>query len=91
MFVVKPLLMAVSGDAADLVNLANCGLTISSENPQQLADAVDALAAMPLNDLKIMGENAASFYRENLSMAVGVSKFKAVFDRINHKERVSER
>jgi colanic acid biosynthesis glycosyl transferase WcaI len=79
MAVGKPLLMAVNGDAADLVRQAQCGVTAASENPQALADAVDALAAMPVNRLKLMGENAASFYRAALDFKVGVAKFAAVF------------
>ena len=84
MAVGKPLLMAVSGDAADLVRQAQCGVTAASENPQALADAVDTLAAMPSNGLKLMGENAASFYRATLGLKVGVAKFAAVFVSLSH-------
>jgi glycosyltransferase involved in cell wall biosynthesis len=85
MAVGKPLLMAVHGDAADLVRQAKCGLTAESENPQALADAVSSLAAMPADELKTMGENARSFYREVLSLQVGVGKFAAVFDGLSQK------
>jgi colanic acid biosynthesis glycosyl transferase WcaI len=85
MCVGKPLLMAVNGDAADLVIRARCGITVEPENPQQLADKVDAFAAMPIIELKNMGENASRFYRENLSLQVGVSKFASVFQRLSRK------
>jgi glycosyltransferase involved in cell wall biosynthesis len=85
MAVGKPLLMAVNGDAADLVWQANCGLTAESENPQALADAVDTLAAMPADELKTMGENASRFYREALGLQVGTAKFAAVFVRLSRK------
>jgi len=87
MAVGKPLLMAVNGDAADLVNQAACGLTVESENPLALADAVDTFAAMPDNDLKKMGENASHYYRESLCLEVGVAKFAKVFDRLCGKVR----
>lgn len=87
MAVGKPLLMAVNGDAADLVRQAKCGLTAESENPQALADAVDALAAMPADELKTMGENASRFYQEALGLQVGVAKFAAVFESLSHKVR----
>ena len=90
MAVGKPLLMAVNGDAADMVRQAKCGLTAESENPQALADAVDALAAMPADDLKTMGKNASSFYREALGLQVGAAKFAAVFERLSHKVREAE-
>lgn len=87
MAVDKPLLMAVNGDAADLVRQAKCGLTAESENPQALADAVDALAAMPAEDLKTMGESASRFYQEALGLQVGVAKFAAVFESLSRKVR----
>lgn len=87
MAVGRPLLMAVNGDAADLVRQAKCGLTAESENPQALADAVDALAVMPADKLKTMGENASRFYREALGLQVGVAKFAAVFESLSRKVR----
>ena len=87
MAVGKPLLMAVNGDAADLISRAQCGLTAGSENPQALADAVDALAAMPATDLQIMGDNASRYYREALGLQVGVGKFSEVFGRLGQKVR----
>ena len=90
MAVGKPLLMAVNGDAADLVRQAGCGLTAESENPQALADAVETLAAMPADELKTMGENASRFYREALSLQVGAARFAAVFESLSHKVRGAE-
>ena len=87
MAVGKPLLMAVNGDAAELVRQAKCGLTVESENPQALADAVDALAAMPADELKTMGESASRFYREALGLHVGAAKFAAVFESLRRKVR----
>lgn len=87
MAVGKPLLMAVNGDAADLVRQANCGLTAESENPQALADAVDALAVRPADELKTMGESASRFYREALGLQFGTAKFAAVFESLSRKVR----
>lgn len=91
MAVGKPLLMAVIGDAADLVRQAKCGLTAESENPQALADDVDALAAMPADELKTMGDRASRFYQEALGLQVGVDKFAAVFKRLSHKPNGAEK
>ena len=91
MAVGKPLLMAVNGDAADLVRQACCGLTAESENPKALADAVDALAVMPAIELKTMGESASRFYREALGLQVGAAKFAAVFENLSHKVRGAEK
>jgi glycosyltransferase involved in cell wall biosynthesis len=90
MAVGKPLLMAVNGDAADLVRQAQCGLTAESENPLALVDAVEALAVMSADELKTMGKNASSFYREALGFQVGAAKFAAVFESLSHKVRGAE-
>jgi len=83
----KPLLMAVNGDAADLVPWAQCGLAVEPENVQAMAGAINALVAMPANDLKTMGKNASRFYREALCLEVGAGKFARVFECLSRKVR----
>ncbi len=87
MAVGKPLLMAVNGDSADLVRQAKCGMSAESENPQALADGIEALVAMPADELKTMGESASRFYREALGLQVGAAKFAAVFESLSRKVR----
>ena len=91
MAVGKPLLMAVNGDAADLVMQAQCGLIAESENSLGLADTVDAMATMPTDQLKTMGEKAGRFYREALSLEVGVTKFAAVFESLHKRVLMEEK
>ena len=79
MAVGKPLLMAVNGDAADLVRQSNCGLIAESENPQSIADTAESLACMPLKELQNMGARASQFYQSNLGLKVGVNKFGIIF------------
>jgi glycosyltransferase involved in cell wall biosynthesis len=79
MAVGKPLLMAVNGDAADLVKQSKSGLIAESENPVALADAAQRLADMPTFELETMGNRARQFYQEHLSLVVGVSRFGDIF------------
>lgn len=81
MCVGKPLLMAVDGDAADLVRQSGGGVVAESENPIALANAAEQLAAMPISLLDEMGYMAKSFYVKKLALSVGVSKFAAIFRR----------
>lgn len=82
MAVGKPLLMAVDGDAADLVRQSGGGVVAESENAQALANAADRLAAMSSEDLATMGYQAQRFYREHLGLVQGVHKFGEIFRRI---------
>ncbi len=79
MAVGRPLLMAVTGDAADLVTQSSGGLIAESENPVDLADAAQRLAEMPSDKLEAMGRRARQFYKERLGMAVGAGRFGEIF------------
>lgn len=76
MYMGKPVIMAVSGDAADLVRQADAGMICPSDDPQALASAVMQLAAMPITERTRLGENGADFYRQRLSMQAGINAFE---------------
>lgn len=82
MAVGKPLLMAVDGDAADLVRQSGGGVVAESENAQALAQAAEQLASSAPYELASMGQNAQRFYREHLALAVGAGRFGALFRRL---------
>lgn len=81
----KPLLMAVNGDAADLVLRASGGIVAHSENAEELAKAAEQLAALSPEMLLKMGQSAQSFYKEHLALSVGVNKFGAIFKKLASK------
>jgi glycosyltransferase involved in cell wall biosynthesis len=79
----KPILMAVDGNAADLVRDAGCGVVSESDNPQALADAVQALIDVSVQGHEEMAENGLAFYHRELSLAVGVKRFGEHFKRLS--------
>lgn len=83
MTVGKPLLMAVNGDAADLVLQSGGGVVAESENAEALALAAEGLAALAPEQLRAMGQSAKRYYQEHLALQVGVSKFGAIFSLLN--------
>jgi colanic acid biosynthesis glycosyl transferase WcaI len=80
MTVGKPLLMAVDGDAAELVSQSGGGVAAESENAEALAAVAEGLAALPLVQLLNMGQCAKRYYQEHLALQVGVAKFGAIFN-----------
>jgi glycosyltransferase involved in cell wall biosynthesis len=82
MAVGKPLLMAVPGDAADLVAEAGCGLTVPSEDPQALVSAVCRLANLPPQERSEMGLRGQRHYQRHLSMTTGTSRFAGLFKQL---------
>ena len=82
MAVGKPLLMAVNGDAADLVRQSGGGVVAESENAEALAASAQALADLAPAELHAMGQKAQHYYREHLALQVGVARFGVIFNRV---------
>ncbi|EJN37598.1 glycosyltransferase [Pseudomonas sp. GM84] len=78
----KPLIMAVEGDAAQLVGDADCGVIAEPQNPQALADACIELSLLTDQMRAQMGQRGADFYRQKLSLKVGVQRFGEHFRRL---------
>ncbi|HYJ81160.1 MAG TPA: glycosyltransferase family 4 protein [Longimicrobiaceae bacterium] len=77
----RPILMAVAGDAAALVEAAGGGITCPPGDAPALAAAVQRLAAMPAAERAAMGAAGRAYYREHLSLSAGVDRFEEVFRR----------
>jgi colanic acid biosynthesis glycosyl transferase WcaI len=77
----KPILMAVAGDAADLVSEAGAGVCAQPSDAKSISDAVRQLAAMAPANLRKMGESGREFYFKNMCLDVGVGKFQLIFQR----------
>ena len=86
MAVGKPLLMAVNGDAADLVRVSGCGLVAESENPESLATAAQSLYLADDHSRNKMAENGRGYYRDNLSLGEGVRRFADIFERLSKRK-----
>ena len=82
MTVGKPLLMAVDGDAADLVVQSGGGMVAESENAEALATTAQALALLAPEQLGVMGQKAKRYYQEHLALQVGVAKFGTIFNKL---------
>jgi colanic acid biosynthesis glycosyl transferase WcaI len=83
----RPIIMAVPGDAAQLIRNANAGVVVSPEDPRALADAVAALAEMPDDERALMGQNAGAYYAQELSFSKGAGSFAALFRSLIGRER----
>jgi len=87
MAVGKPILMAVEGDAAELVTAAKCGVIATPENPGDIANAIQYLAETSPANRQRMGIRGLTFYKENLSLSVGSAKFRKIFEDVVRKNK----
>jgi glycosyltransferase involved in cell wall biosynthesis len=76
----KPIVMAVQGDAADLITSCGAGVTCQPGNPDSIAAAVKELAEAGEVRLAEMGRNGRAFYDRELSVAAGVGRFEQVLE-----------
>jgi glycosyltransferase involved in cell wall biosynthesis len=74
----RPILMARSGDAADLIDRAGAGVTCRSESPDDLAAAVDKLSALDEPARERMGRSGRDYYWSTLASPIGLKKFERV-------------
>jgi glycosyltransferase involved in cell wall biosynthesis len=77
----RPVIMAVRGDAADLVKQANGGFCCAPEQPAALVETIRAVLSMSEQERVRMGADGAAFYKQNLSLSRGVDRFENVFEK----------
>jgi glycosyltransferase involved in cell wall biosynthesis len=78
----RPIVMAVRGDAAELVGRARAGVVCPPEDPEELAKTILGLVHSPRERLEAMGESGREFYWRELSRSVAVARFEELFRRI---------
>lgn len=78
----RPILMAVPGDAADLVNTASAGVCCAPENARAIAEAALKLYNMPREQLEGMGQRGREFYNRELSLSIGARKYERLFNAV---------
>jgi len=82
----KPIIAALDGEGARVVEEAGAGITCPTENPEAMADAVLKLYNMSRRDRKDLGHKGREYFKKNFER-------KMLFDRLEEwmKELVSQR
>jgi glycosyltransferase involved in cell wall biosynthesis len=85
----KPIIMAVRGDAAALVERAGAGILCEPDNPHAMSNVVRALRDTGAIERSRMGEAGHRYYVQNLSFEKGVKNFEQVmFSLVGTKEKI---
>ncbi|WP_194727114.1 glycosyltransferase family 4 protein [Noviherbaspirillum malthae] len=80
----KPILMAVRGEAAQIIVKAQAGIAVDPCNPKQLAEAAIAMSTLASTELCAMGARGRAFYQKHMSMAAGVQNVDTMLKAIKH-------
>lgn len=74
----KPIIMAMRGDAANLVREAGGGIVCEPDDPQEMMNTIKALYEMPASERQKMGEAGHRYYMDHLSFNRGVNQFERI-------------
>lgn len=86
MAVGKPILMAVDGDAADLVRESGGGYIAKSEDPTSIAQTALTFMQASKVERAAMGERNKQFYHDQLSLTSGAGRFGTHFNRLSLRD-----
>ncbi|HBB95717.1 MAG TPA: glycosyltransferase WbuB [Blastocatellia bacterium] len=75
----RPVLMAVRGDAAEIVRQAGAGVICEPENPEDMARAMVELFQLSKDELEEMGARGRSYYLNNLSLDSAGKQIDEIF------------
>lgn len=79
----KPVLMGVRGDAADIIDTAGAGIVFEPGNVDSLCQAIGNLFEQSTDVRLRMGSAGRNYYDEHLSLLVGVNAFAKLFDSLS--------
>ncbi len=74
----RPVLMAVDGDATDLIREARAGVTCRNGNAKDLAETVRRLHAMPKKALEEMGRSGRDAFLASYSRGVLLDRYEVI-------------
>lgn len=83
----KPIVSAIDGEAARIIQEATCGISVESENAEALAEAVQVLKNKSLHERQQMGKNGRAYYEKHFRSDVVIDKLAAV---LSGKEIIME-
>lgn len=78
----RPILCGVRGNASELVQEAQAGVSFTPGDRAGLIQAVTEVHALPAQARKAMGERGSRFYQDKLSLPVGTGAFIRLFEQV---------
>jgi len=75
----KPILMAVKGDAAKIIEEAQAGLLAEPQNPDSIAEKILQLYNLDKSQLNLMGQNGKNYYKQCMAIEQGTKDMIRIF------------
>ncbi|MHB1173345.1 MAG: glycosyltransferase family 4 protein, partial [Lacisediminihabitans sp.] len=77
----RPVLGALTGDAADLVRASNAGVVVTPGNPSEMASAILRMSRMPAAELDALGARGRHHSLAHYSEQIAGDRLSALLDR----------
>lgn len=81
----KPIILGVHGDAAEIINEADCGIVFEPGNSFSLYESLEYMSTLGKDRLLALGQNGADYYNDNFHINIGTDKFINIFKAILEK------
>ena len=81
----KPILVALRGDAEELIETVGAGISCEPGNATSISDATLKLYGMSQDELVQMGKRGAAFYYDQMSFNAAVDHYEDIFKNIAGK------
>jgi colanic acid biosynthesis glycosyl transferase WcaI len=78
MYAARPIILGLTGDAADMIVNAQCGFTFRPGDADDLLEAVYRLASLSHAERLNLGANGRRFYDHELAFGVGFEKLRQI-------------
>jgi glycosyltransferase involved in cell wall biosynthesis len=79
MYAGKPIIYAINSGKSNIINLANCGISVEAENSEAIAKAILKLYNMSKDERNKLGENGKKFVLENFTYEKLAKKYEELF------------
>lgn len=86
MMIGRPIIMAVKGEGAAIVQSARAGVTVEPCQPEKLAQTALAISQISTEELNAMGARGKAYYGTNMSMKNGVDSIDTIFRSVLNSE-----
>ena len=78
----RPILMAMGGAAAQMIQEVGAGVVIPSEDPEEMAKAIRFLVHMPLSERKTIGNRGRAYLMEHLTKEKIIPRYEAILQKM---------
>ncbi len=78
----RPILMAVEGAAAELISAAGAGVLARPEDPDDIAEALRRLRALPLAQRQQLGDNGRRYVTQHLARDQVLARYETLLARV---------